>query len=59
MLLTDGSVYADKEALSCQAGQLPRPPNPEPQHLSGWLAEEEEEDEDEDGEESCWRPGAP
>lgn len=21
-------VYADKEALSCQAGQLPRPPKP-------------------------------
>lgn len=28
MLLTDGFMYADKEALSCQAGQLPRPPKP-------------------------------
>lgn len=54
MLLTDGSVYADKEALSCQAGQLPRPPNLEPQHLSGWFAEEEEEEG-----ESCGRASAP
>lgn len=38
MLLTDSSVYVDKEALSCQTGQLSEP-NAEPQHLSGWLAE--------------------
>lgn len=48
MLLTDGSVYADKEALSCRSGQLSQP-NSEPQHLSGRLAEEQ----------SWGRPDAP
>lgn len=40
VLLTDSSMYVDKEALSCQAGQLSEL-HAGTQHLSGWLAEEE------------------
>lgn len=38
--LIDSSMYVDKEALSCQAGQLSEL-NTEPQHLSSLLAVEE------------------
>lgn len=40
MLLSDSSMYVDKEALCCQTGQLSEL-HAELQHLSGGLVEEE------------------